>query len=183
MKLIILDRDGVINKESAAYIRTPAEWHPIAGSMQAIADLTAAGYTITVATNQSGIGRGYYTLQTLKDIHNKMLQAITDAGGKIAKIYFCPHTPDDACNCRKPKDGMFREMEHDFHIDLKQIRPIFIGDSMRDVELGLANNCQFYLTTSADSHGGETLKNITPQLLQQISVVKDLAEATTRILG
>lgn len=183
MKLIILDRDGVINKESAAYIRSPDEWQPIDGSIQAIADLTAAGYTITVATNQSGIGRGYFTLQTLKDIHNKMLQLVTAAGGKIAKVYFCPHSPEELCNCRKPKDGMLREMEHDFHIDLKAIRPIFVGDSLRDVELGLANNCQVFLTTSIDCHGSKTLTELTPQQQQQITVVSNLAEAAARILA
>lgn len=185
MKLIILDRDGVINKESKDYIKNPTEWIPIAGSLEAIADLTRAGYTICVATNQSGVGRGYFDLAMLNNIHKALFDAVAKHGGKIHKIYFCPHAPTESCNCRKPKTGMVEQIAADFNITLPELSkfdPIFIGDSLRDLQLGLATGCKVFLVTSDDSHGAETLKEITPQIKQQISIVHDLAAATKQIL-
>ncbi len=183
MKLVILDRDGVINKESAAYIKSPAECDFIPGSLEAIAKLSHAGYTILVATNQSGVGRGYFTLDTLQAIHQKIYRSVEAAGGKITKIYFCPHAPDAGCECRKPKPGMFKQIEHDFNLSLRDIDATFIGDSLRDVELGLATGCKFYLVTGADTHGQETLTQLSNIQKQQISIVNDLAAATARILA
>ena len=114
MKLIILDRDGVINHDSDAYIKSPDEWLPISGSLEAIARLSHAGYRIAVATNQSGVGRGYYSLATLANIHEKMNQAVRAAGGLIDVIFFCPHVPDEACECRKPKPGLFYQIAEYF---------------------------------------------------------------------
>src|SRR3989338_8553572 len=115
--LIILDRDGVINFESADYIKSPEEWIPIPGSVEAIALLSKAKYRIVIATNQAGVNRGLFSLQMLDRIHQKMLTFIENAGGKIEKIYFCPHHPDENCECRKPKTKMFQDIQRDFNVD------------------------------------------------------------------
>jgi D-glycero-D-manno-heptose 1,7-bisphosphate phosphatase len=110
MKLVILDRDGVINEDSDDYIKSPEEWEPIEGSLEAIARLHRAGYRILVASNQSGVARGLYSLDTLAQIHNKMLAAVRERGGEIEAIFFCPHGPDDGCRCRKPAPGLYEEI-------------------------------------------------------------------------
>jgi D-glycero-D-manno-heptose 1,7-bisphosphate phosphatase len=186
MKLVILDRDGVINKESPHYIKNTAEWHPIPGSMEAIAALTQAGYTICVATNQSGIARGYFSQDTLKEIHELLINTVKKFGGEISEIYYCPHGPNDGCNCRKPKPGLFEQIarDHGFAMDdFSKHNAIFIGDSKRDVELGLATKCKVFLVTSADSHGAQTLQELTDDEKQQITIVEDLAAATRIILS
>lgn len=182
MKLIILDRDGVINYESRDFIKSPDEWQPLPGSLEAIAELTKAGYTIVVATNQSGVGRGYFSVDALEAIHNKLITAVDKLGGKIHEIYFCPHTPQDNCNCRKPKAGMFEQIAQELNIDISTIRPVFVGDSLRDLELGLATGCRFFLVTGPGSDGEETLQQITTEQRTQIMIVDDLADATSRIL-
>lgn len=189
MKLIILDRDGVINQESRDYIKTPAEWLPIPGSLESIARLTAAGYTIAVTTNQSGVARGYFNLQVLEQIHAKMLEQIQQLGGKIFKVYFCPHLPTDNCTCRKPKTGMFEQLAADLQINFtnQMFDPadqvIFVGDSLCDVELGIVTGCKFYLTAGFGSDGDETLAELSSDQLQKITMVKDLAAVVDRLLA
>ncbi len=182
MKLIILDRDGVINKESELYIKAPDEWFPIPGSLNAIARLTAAGFNIVIATNQAGVGRKIFTLENLQQIHQTMIDAVAKAGGKIHQVYFCPHHPDDRCNCRKPKPGMFEQIAQDFNLDVTQLGVPFIGDSLRDIELGLATGCNMFLVTNPDSYGSETLTQLTATQKQQITIVPDLAAAVDRLL-
>ncbi len=175
MKLIILDRDGVINYESIEYIKTPEEWIPIPGSLEAIARLTKWGYTVVVATNQSGVGRGLYDLATLEKIHEKMHQGVQALGGSIAAIFFCPHIPDEQCNCRKPKPGLLRQIETHFKIDLKGV--IFIGDTVYDIEAARAMGCRSVLVKTG--RGLETLaSNID---LKDIPIYNDLAEAVDAI--
>lgn len=189
MKLLILDRDGVINQESRAYIKSPQEWLPIPGSLEAIARFSQAGYTIVVATNQSGVARGYFSLQGLEAIHTYMLDQIAIHGGKIYKIYFCPHLPTDNCNCRKPRPGMFAQIAQDLQLEFNHQRfadhagVIFVGDSLCDVELGLATNCKFYLTAGFGSDGDLTLAKLTPEQRQQITMVKDLAAVADMVLA
>lgn len=142
-QFIILDRDGVINEDSDDYIKSPDEWKPIPGSLAAIAALTQADATIVVATNQSGIARGLFTLETLHAIHAKMLAAVEAAGGKIAQIYYCPHHPDEQCECRKPKLGMFHAIARDFQVDLT--KALYVGDHWKDIEVGLALKCPVML--------------------------------------
>ena len=132
MKLVILDRDGVINYDSKDYIKHVDEWRPIPGSLEAIARLSQAGILVAVATNQSGIARRYYCEQTLADIHQKMQQAIRHHGGVVDKIVYCPHHPDDKCYCRKPSPGMLIEIATHFDIDLNEVP--FIGDRQSDIE-------------------------------------------------
>ncbi len=136
MKLIILDRDGVINHDSDEYIKSPDEWVPIPGSLESIARLNHAGHTVVVATNQSGIGRGLFNLDTLQQIHKKMQQEVARVGGKIDAIFFCPHTPDDHCDCRKPKPGLLLDIAKKFNCDLTDVPAV--GDSLRDIDAAQA---------------------------------------------
>jgi len=129
---IILDRDGVINLDSDAYVKSVDEWIPIESSIEAIAQLHKAGHRLFVATNQSGIGRGYYSVDTLHAMHDKMLSLVQQAGGHITDIVFCPHTPDDNCLCRKPKAGLYETLALKHNIKLNEC--VVIGDSLRDLE-------------------------------------------------
>ena len=140
MKLIILDRDGVINFDSDQYIKSPAEWKPIPGSPEAIARLNQAGYRVVVATNQSGIGRGLFDMDTLNRIHKKMHKAAFELGGRIDAIFYCPHTADSRCECRKPKPGMFKRIAETLNVDLKGVPAV--GDSLRDLQACSLVGCQ-----------------------------------------
>jgi len=136
MKLVILDRDGVINADSREFIKSPAEWRPLPGSLEGIARLTRAGFAVVVATNQSGVGRGLLDEPTLAAIHGKMEAAVSAAGGRIDAIYYCPHRPEDGCDCRKPRPGLLREIAARYGTTLDDV-PV-IGDSRRDIEAALA---------------------------------------------
>ena len=143
MKLIILDRDGVINHDSDAYIKSPDEWRALPGSLQAIARLAKGGWRITVATNQSGVARGLFDLATLGAIHTKMHQAVGDAGGRIDAVFFCPHGPDHNCPCRKPSPGLYREILGRFRVEPRNA--VVVGDSLRDLQAAEAAGCRSYL--------------------------------------
>lgn len=132
---IILDRDGVINLDSDAYVKSVDEWIAIESSIKAIAMLHKAGHRIFIATNQSGIGRGYFCTATLEAMHQKMLRLIQQAGGKITGIAFCPHTPEDQCTCRKPNAGLLKDLAQKFDINLNTA--IVIGDSLRDLQAAI----------------------------------------------
>jgi D-glycero-D-manno-heptose 1,7-bisphosphate phosphatase len=132
MKLIILDRDGVINFDSVEYIKSPEEWKPIPGSLEAIARLNQDGFHVIVATNQSGIGRGLFEVATLNAIHEKMHKALAHAGGRIDAVFFCPHAQDAGCNCRKPKPGLLEDIAHRFNTEMTGVP--CIGDSLRDLQ-------------------------------------------------
>jgi len=132
MKLIILDRDGVINEDSDEYIKSPDEFIPIPGSLEAIARLNHAGYIVLVATNQSGIARGYFSMDTLTQIHDKLRRLLSAYGGHIDGIFFCPHGPDDQCNCRKPRPGLYEEIAQRLNTDLFDVPAV--GDSLRDLQ-------------------------------------------------
>lgn len=132
MQLIILDRDGVINQDSDAFIKSPDEWIPIPGSLEAISKLHQAGYHIVVASNQSGIARGLLDMETLNQIHDKMQRALAQLGGRIDAIFFCPHGPDDACDCRKPAPGLFQQIRQRLNMDLQDVYAV--GDSLRDLQ-------------------------------------------------
>lgn len=138
-KLVILDRDGVINFDSAQFIKSPAEWKPIPGSLEAIARLNQAGYRVVVATNQSGVGRGLFDMDTLNAIHEKMHKALFSVGGRIDAVFYCPHAADSDCTCRKPKSGMFRRIAETLNADLRGVPTV--GDSLRDLQAGTAVGC------------------------------------------
>ncbi len=143
MKLIILDRDGVINYDSDQFIKNPDEWKPIPGSLEAIARLNQAGYRVVVATNQSGIGRGLFDMPMLNSIHDKMHKSLAQVGGRIDAIFFCPHANDANCACRKPKSGMIEEIATRYGVSLKDVPAV--GDSLRDLEAAARLGAQPYL--------------------------------------
>jgi D-glycero-D-manno-heptose 1,7-bisphosphate phosphatase len=136
MKLVILDRDGTINHDSDNYIKSPAEWRPIEGSLEAIARLTQAGFRIAVATNQSGIARGLFDTATLISIHDTLQRAAVQAGGRIDAFFFCPHAADSACKCRKPEPGMLLEVARRFNVSIAGT--YMVGDMLRDVQAAAA---------------------------------------------
>lgn len=132
MSLIILDRDGVINHDSEDFIKSPAEWEPIEGSLEAIARLNYAGFRVIVITNQSGIARGLIDVETLNRIHSKMRRMLSQVGGKIEAIFFCPHSAEDNCSCRKPLPGGYDDLAHRLRINIENIPSV--GDSLRDLQ-------------------------------------------------
>ena len=148
MKLVILDRDGTINQDSAQYIKSPAEWKPIPGSLEGIARLTQGGWRIAVATNQSGLSRGLFDMSTLNAIHAEMHRAVGQAGGRIDAIFFCPHAADSNCECRKPKPGLLREIASRFGVELEGVP--MIGDSLRDVTAAAAAGAQPWLVLTGN---------------------------------
>ncbi|MEK9771672.1 MAG: D-glycero-beta-D-manno-heptose 1,7-bisphosphate 7-phosphatase [Nitrosomonadales bacterium] len=131
MKLIVLDRDGVINQDSANYIKSPNEWIPIPRSIEAISELTHNGFAVIIATNQSGIGRGLYSMDDVNQIHNKMHQLLSETRGRVDSIFICPHVDEDDCDCRKPKKGLLEQIEDRYQMNLKDCYGI--GDSTRDL--------------------------------------------------
>ncbi len=154
MKLIILDRDGVINYDSEKYIKSPDEWLPIPDSLEAISLLNHKGFTISIATNQSGINRGYYSHETLSAIHEKMHDSLNAVDGIIDSVFYCPHTPDEQCSCRKPQPGLLLQIAKHYQITLTNVP--FVGDSYRDLEAAIAATCQPVLVKSGN--GMETLQ-------------------------
>lgn len=143
MKLIILDRDGVINFDSDQFIKNPEEWKSIPGSLEAIARLNQAGYRVVVATNQSGVGRGLFDMPTLNAIHDKMHKACALVGARIDAVFFCPHTADSHCSCRKPKAGMLEEIAARYNTSLAGVPAV--GDSLRDLQSAATMGAQPYL--------------------------------------
>jgi len=150
MSYIILDRDGVINFDSDQYIKSPEEWLPIPGSLEAIAALNRAGYRVLVATNQSGVARGLYDLDTLDQIHEKMMRELAAVGGYVEEIFFCPHHPDESCECRKPKPGMLYAIQAKYGISLPDT--FYIGDSLADVGVAEATGCKLLLVLTGNGH-------------------------------
>lgn len=177
MKFIILDRDGVINQDSAQFIKSPEEWRPIPGSLEAIARLEEAGYRVVIATNQSGVGRGLFDMDTLNAINDKMIRMVGQAGGRIDAIFFCPHAADSTCNCRKPKPGLFHQIAERFNIDLTGVPTV--GDSLRDLQAGVAAGCTPYLVLT----GKGTKTALDPELPVGTKIFPDLAAVTTFLLG
>lgn len=140
MKLCILDRDGTINEDSDEFIKSPAEWRPLPGALDAIAKINHAGWHVVVVTNQSGLGRGLFDTAALNAIHTKMHTMLASVGGRIDAIFYCPHTPEDRCQCRKPLPGLYRQIAERYGVDLNGVPTV--GDSARDLVAGVAVGCQ-----------------------------------------
>lgn len=138
-RLVILDRDGVINHDSDAYVKTVDEWQPIDGSVEAIGALCQAGFVVAVATNQSGLARGYFDAATLDAMHAKMQRMVAKHGGRIAHIAYCPHGPDDGCDCRKPLPGLIKQIETQTKLSAQG--SFMVGDSIRDLQAGVSAGC------------------------------------------
>jgi len=175
-KVVILDRDGVINFDSEEFIKSPQEWSAIPGSLQAIAKLNKAGIKVVVATNQSGVAREYFDLATLSAIHKKMEQELSEYGGKIDKIFVCPHGPDDDCICRKPKIGMLLDIEKYYAINLTTV--FLVGDALRDIQAATAAGCKPILVRTGK--GEKTLADLNNAI--DIPVFSDLAVASNFII-
>jgi len=176
MKLVILDRDGVINHDSDEFIKSPEEWKPIPGSLEAIARLNQAGYRVVVATNQSGIGRGLLDMGTLNAIHEKLNKALAPLGGRIDAFFFCPHSADAGCGCRKPATGMFEEISRRLNTELADVPAI--GDSLRDLQAAAAAGSRPILVLTGK--GRRTLDG--GDLPETTEIFRDLAEAVDALL-
>lgn len=171
MKLVILDRDGVINRDSADYIKSPEEWVPLPGSLDAIARLTQKGWRVVVATNQSGVGRGLFDEPTLAAIHRQMEREVTARGGRIDAVFYCPHGPRAGCDCRKPAPGLFHQIARRLQMPLDGV-PV-IGDAERDIEAASAAGARPMLVRTGK--GRETERHLGPG--RDVPVFDDLAEA------
>ncbi|HEY8084579.1 MAG TPA: D-glycero-beta-D-manno-heptose 1,7-bisphosphate 7-phosphatase [Methylophilaceae bacterium] len=176
MKLVILDRDGVINFDSDHFIKNPDEWKPIPGSLEAIAELNQAGFRIALATNQSGIGRGLFDMATLNAIHDKMHRALAQNGGRIDALFYCPHSAEENCDCRKPKPGMLLEIGRRFGIDLKGINSV--GDSLRDLQAGVSLGVQPILVLTGKGKATRAKGDLPEGTL----IFDNLAQATRHII-
>ena len=176
MKLAILDRDGVINYDSEHYIKSPAEWRAIPGSIEAIARLNQHGYRIAVATNQSGIGRGLFDMATLNAINDKMMEMVFRQGGRIDALFFCPHTAAEECGCRKPRTGMLEEIAARFHTELKGVPSV--GDSLKDLQAAESVGAQPMLVLTGKGKATKEAGGMPKKTL----VFDDLAEASRYIV-
>lgn len=181
--LIILDRDGVINEDRDDYVKSPDEWVAVPGSLDAIARLTHAGWSVAVATNQSGIERGLFDINTLHAIHNKMTNAVAEAGGHIDGIFFCPHAPDTGCRCRKPATGLYEDIANRFGRILTGV-PV-VGDSLRDLQAGHVMGASLWLVRTGK--GGRTLaaaaKDPTKAIPSESRIADNLASVVAHLLS
>ncbi len=177
MKFIILDRDGVINHESAEFVKTAEEWIPLPGSIEAIANLYHAKYKIIVATNQSGLGRGLFDIHALHAMHKKLQNLLKPLGAAIDAFFICPHAPDENCTCRKPLPGMFNEIKRRYNIESNGI--IAVGDSLRDLQASAAAGFTPHLVLTGN--GEKTLANC--GLPEHTKISKDLFTLATELIG
>ena len=143
MKLVILDRDGTINADSDEYIKSPEEWQPLPGALEAVARLNHAGWHVVIASNQSGLGRGLFDVASLNAMHAKMHKMLAAVGGRVDAVFYCPHSPDEGCDCRKPKPGLFLQIGERYGVDLANVPTA--GDSLRDLQAGAAAGCEPHL--------------------------------------
>jgi D-glycero-D-manno-heptose 1,7-bisphosphate phosphatase len=167
-RLVILDRDGVINQNSEHYIRSAAEWHALPGALDAIAKLTHAGYTLVIATNQAGVGKGTFSEAALEEIHRKLLREVADAGGHIDHVFACLHRQDELCGCRKPQPGMLIDACQSYGVSPGDVP--FVGDSARDIKAALAAGCRPVLVLTGDGQ----LTRTNPDLPVDLPVYSDL---------
>ena len=178
MSLIILDRDGVINHDSDDFIKSPSEWEPIEGSLEAIARLNYAGYRVVIIANQSGISRGYLDVETLNRIHSKMRRMLAQVGGRIEAIFFCPHGPNDNCACCKPKDGAFKDLAHRLRVNLGHVPAV--GDSLRDIQAAQSAGAKPILVRTGK--GEKSIKKGVPKgvpIYDNLAAVADALLETT----
>lgn len=177
-QLVILDRDGVINYDSDAFVKSPDEWRPIEGSAEAIGALTRAGFTVVVATNQSGIGRKLYDERALDAIHHKMQECVGVHGGIIDRVFFCPHLPDEDCVCRKPKPGLLLDIAQHYATSLDGVA--VIGDSMRDLDAAVAVRARPVLVLTGN---GKVTAAALAEQNREVEIFADLADAVTALIA
>jgi len=176
--LVVLDRDGVINQDSSEFVKSVEEWLPLAGSIEAIARLSSAGFTVAVASNQSGLARGLFDNDALLAMHQKLYDLVAAAGGRIDRIVVCPHGPDDNCGCRKPKPGLLLELGRHYGASLKGV-PV-VGDSLRDLQAAAAIGARPILVRTGN--GTKTAEHL-PATLSGVEVFDDLAAFSAALTG
>ena len=180
--LVILDRDGVINEDADDYIKSVDEWHPLPGSIDAIARLSRAGFAVAVATNQSGLGRGLFQLDDLEAMHQRLNELVEAAGGALAGIFYCPHTPDDACDCRKPRAGLIDAIARE--LDQSPQGAWFIGDTLRDLEAGRSRGCVPVLVLTGKGAASRATITADPDSpWRDVPVYADLAAAADALIA
>jgi D-glycero-D-manno-heptose 1,7-bisphosphate phosphatase len=172
MKLIILDRDGVINHDRDDYVKSAEECVPIVGSIEAIVRLHQAGFTVVIATNQSGLAREKFDLDDLEAMHAKITQLVEEKGGELGAIFYCPHAPEDKCKCRKPLPGLVDAIEAEFNISAQGF--YFVGDSLRDLQAGILKGCKPVLVKTGN--GLKTLSQLADVNLQTDSPLVEIAQ-------
>ena len=175
--LIILDRDGVINRDSETFVKSAAEWIPLPGSIAAIAALSGAGYTVTIASNQSGLARGLFDQNALQTMHDKLRKLVAAEGGSVDKIVVCPHGPGDGCDCRKPRPGLLLQLADHYDTDLAGV-PV-IGDSLRDIQAAVAVGARPLLVRTGNGRNTEASLS---EELGEIEVFDDLTAATAALV-
>jgi D-glycero-D-manno-heptose 1,7-bisphosphate phosphatase len=175
--LLILDRDGVINRDSDAFVKSPAEWLPLPGAIRAIADLSKAGYTVAVASNQSGLARGLFDRNALRAMHRKLRRLVEAEGGQVDRIVVCPHGPDDGCACRKPRPGLLLRLARHYGTSLDGVPAI--GDSLRDLQAAKAVGARPILVRTGN--GRKTEASLGDEL-RDIPVFDDLPAAAAALL-
>lgn len=180
IKLVILDRDGTINRASDEFVKSPDEWHPLPGALEAISRLNHAGFHVVLATNQSGLGRGLFDMAALNAVHAHMIKSLAAVGGRIDAIFYCPHAPDEGCACRKPAPGLLQQIEERYGVSLKGVP--YVGDSLRDMQAALTAQCapHLVLTGRHTDVQGEPLPGCFPA---QTHVHADLAGFVDHLLG
>lgn len=170
-KLIILDRDGTINEDRDDYVKSPDEWRPLPRALEAIAKMNHAGWRVVVASNQSGLGRGLFDVATLNAMHDKMNHLLAQEGARVEAIFFCPHTNDDRCDCRKPLSGLFEQIARRTGVDLKAVHTV--GDSLRDLQAGALVGCMPHLVLTGKGEPFRT-QSLTPDFPKNTRVHADL---------
>lgn len=175
MKLVILDRDGTINEDRDDFIKSADEWLPLPGALEAIARLNHAGWQVVVASNQSGLGRGLFDVSALNAMHAKMHRLLGEQGGRIEAVFYCPHTPEDACNCRKPLSGLFQQIIERYNLDAAEV--VAAGDSLRDILAASSAGCQAHFLRSGKGAAG-----VPPDLPEGTPVHADLAAFAQHLL-
>jgi D-glycero-D-manno-heptose 1,7-bisphosphate phosphatase len=176
-RLVVLDRDGVINRESSDFVKSADEWLPLQGSIEAIALLSKAGFSVAIASNQSGLARGLFDANALDEMHGKLHALVADAGGRIDHIAICPHGPDDNCDCRKPLPGLLQQIGNEFKVSLADV-PV-IGDSLRDLQAARSVRARPILVRTGN---GRRTEDSLPDELSTIEVYNDLGAAVSALL-
>ncbi|MEY2685398.1 MAG: hypothetical protein RJA09_2542 [Pseudomonadota bacterium] len=180
MKLVVLDRDGTLNHEPDEFIRSPDEWVPLPGALEAVARLNQGGWRVVVATNQSGLGRGLFDIATLNAVHARMHKLVASAGGRIDGVFFCPHAPEDACGCRKPAPGLFHQIAQ--RMGVAPAQTVAIGDSVRDAQAAVDAGCEPHVVLTGQS-AGLSPEAMPPGFPAGVQVHADLAAAVDVLLA
>ena len=181
-KLVILDRDGTINRASDEFVKSPEEWHPLPGALEAIGRLNHAGYHVVLATNQSGLGRGLFDVATLNSVHAHMIKALAVHGGRLDAIFYCPHAPDEGCHCRKPEPGLLEQIAQRYGLPSLAGVP-YVGDSLRDMQAAVAAGCEPHLVCTG-RHADLADRSRAPEGFPPMTQVHaDLAACVDHLLG